>query len=273
MSSKLRILIIGAHPDDCEITAAGTAALWAKRGDTVCFVSVSNGDAGHHEMGGGRLAQRRYQEALAAAAVIGIDYVILDNHDGAIMPTLELRHQLIDLIRSFKPDLILSPRPNDYHPDHRYTAQLIQDAAYMVTVPNVRAGVANLMYNPVIAYVSDSFQKPSPFAPDVVVAIDSTADAKIDMLHCHVSQMYEWLPWNGGYLDTVPSDVNARRAWLKEQYDARMQRDAIRYRDLLIAQYGARGATIKYAEAFEGCEYGAPLDAVAIARLFPFVHA
>jgi LmbE family N-acetylglucosaminyl deacetylase len=116
MSNKLRILIIGAHPDDCEFTAAGTAALWAQRGDSVCFVSVSNGDAGHHEMGGGRLAQRRHQESLAAAAVIGIDYVILDNHDGAILPTLEMRYQLIDLIRAYKPDL--SPRPSLYGAAH-----------------------------------------------------------------------------------------------------------------------------------------------------------
>ncbi len=272
MSNKLRILIIGAHPDDCEFTAAGTAALWAQRGDSVCFVSVSNGDAGHHEIGGGRLAQRRSQESLAAAAVIGIDYVILDNHDGTILPTLEMRHQLIDLIRSYKPDLILSPRPNDYHPDHRYTAQLIQDAAYMVTVPNVRAGVANLMTNPVIAYVSDTFKKPVPFVPDVVVNIDSTIDKKIAMLDCHVSQVYEWLPWNGGYLHEVPHDATARRAWLRARLDARMRRDAESYRELLVAAYGAAGHSISYAEGFEGCEYGAPLDAAAIARLFPFVR-
>lgn len=272
MSNQLRILIIGAHPDDCEFTAAGTAALWAKRGDKVCFVSVSNGDAGHHEMGGGRLAQRRHTEALAAAAIIGIEYVILDNHDGEILPSLTIRHQIIDLIRTYQPDLILSPRPNDYHPDHRYTAQLIQDAAYMVTVPNVRAGVPNLMYNPVIAYVSDTFQKPTPFAPDVVVAIDTTVEAKVDMLDCHVSQVYEWLPWNGGYLAEVPSEASARRSWLRNRLDQRLQRDAHTYRHKLITSYGViHGATIKYAEAFEGCEYGAPLDATAIARLFPFV--
>ena len=273
MSNKLRILIIGAHPDDCEFTAAGTAALWAQRGDSVCFVSVSNGDAGHHEIGGGRLAQRRHQESLAAAAVIGIDYVILDNHDGAILPTLEMRSQLIDLIRAYKPDLILSPRPNDYHPDHRYTAQLIQDAAYMVTVPNVRASVANLMTNPVIAYVSDTFQKPLPFMPDVVIDIDSTIDAKIAMLDCHVSQVYEWLPWNGGYLHDVPTDATARRTWLRNRLEDRMQRDAQRYRTLLTKYYGARGHSVRYAEAFEGCEYGAPLDAAAITRLFPFARA
>lgn len=265
------ILIFGAHPDDCEFTAAGTAALWAARGDRVCFVSVTNGDAGHHEMGGGRLAQRRHTEALAAAAVIGIEYVIMDNHDGELLPTLAVRHQIIDLIRTFKPDLILSPRPNDYHPDHRYTAQVIQDAAYMVTVPNVRAGVENLMYNPIIAYVSDTFQKPYPFSPSVVVDINSTVEQKIDMLACHVSQVYEWLPWNGGYLHEVPARADERRAWLRARLDGRMRRDADRYRNLLIAHYGnPHGQNVTYAEAFEGCEYGAPLDALAIQRFFKF---
>jgi len=271
MSHHNRILIIGAHPDDCEFTAAGTDALWRQRGDDVCFVSVTNGDAGHHEMGGGRLAQRRHAEAMAAAAVIGIDYVILDNHDGALLPSLEVRHQIIDLIRSYRPDLILSPRPNDYHPDHRYTAQVIQDAAYMVTVPNVRAGVANLMYNPIIAYVSDHFQKPSPFQPDVVIDIDSTVEHKVDMLDCHVSQIYEWLPWNGGYLDEVPAGQPERRAWLRQRLEGRLRRDADLYRTQLQARYGAeRGQAVMYAEAFEGCEYGAPLDAAAIERLFRF---
>ena len=242
MSTKHRILIIGAHPDDCEFTAAGTAALWA-----------ANGDRQPHR--GGRLAQRRHQEALAAAAVIGIEYVILDNHDGELMPTLAVRHQIIDLIRNFRPDLILSPRPNDYHPDHRYTAQV----------------VPNLMYNPIIAYVSDHFQKPAPFAPDVVIDIDSTVEHKTDMLDRHISQVYEWLPWNGGYLDEVPATPAERRTWLRQRLDGRFRRDAELYRHQLIQRYGhERGNSVRYAEAFEGCEYGAPLDQEAITRLFPF---
>lgn len=271
MSTPLRILIIGAHPDDCEFTAGGTAARWVARGDVVCFVSLTNGDAGHHALGGGPLAAVRRREADAVAALAGVQYIIMDNHDGALLPTLEVRHQVIDLIRSFDPDLILSPRPNDYHPDHRYTAQVIQDAAYMVTVPNVRASVPNLMRNPIIAYVSDTFQKPNPFVPDVVVPIDETIAQKIAMLSCHASQMYEWLPWNGGYLADVPLDATARRAWLAERLDGRMRNDANRFRAALCARYGTeRGNAVVYAEAFEGCEYGAPLDAAAIERLFPF---
>jgi LmbE family N-acetylglucosaminyl deacetylase len=268
---RLRVLVFGAHPDDCDFSASGVAALYARQGHAVLFVSVTNGDAGHHQSGGARLAQRRRAEASAAGAVIGIRYELLDNHDGELLPTLENRREIIRLIRSFQPDLIMSPRPNDYHPDHRYTAQLIQDAAYMVTVPNICAFTEHLADNPVIVYVSDSFQKPYPFTPDVVVAIDEVVEQKVDMLHCHTSQVYEWLPYNGRYLDQVPAEPDRRRAWLRQHMEPRLRLDAERYRDKLIARYGEQaGRRIQYAEAFEGCEYGAPLTEANLARLFPF---
>lgn len=267
----LRVLVIGAHPDDCDFTAAGVAALYTRLGHTVLFVSVTNGDAGHHETGGARLAQRRQAEATAAGQVIGVEYRLLDNHDGQLLPTLEARWQMITLIREFQPDLIMSPRPNDYHPDHRYTSLLIQDAAYMVTVPNVCAFAEHLRVNPVIVYVSDTFKKPYPFTPDVIVPIDDVVEQKVEMLHCHTSQVYEWLPYNGRYLDEVPHGNAERRAWLRQRMEARLRLDANRYRDLLIAQYGeARGRAVQYAEAFEGCEYGSPLTPENIRRLFPF---
>ena len=267
----LRVLVFGAHPDDCDFTAGGVAALYARQGHQVLFISVTNGDAGHHQTGGARLAQRRRAEANAAGAAIGIRYQLLDIHDGELLPTLENRRRIIELIRAFRPDLVMSPRPNDYHPDHRYTAQLIQDAAYMVMVPNVGAFSEHLSANPVIVYVSDTFQKPYPFAPDLVVAIDEAVEQKVDLLHAHESQVYEWLPYVGGYLDQVPAAPEQRRAWLRQQLDARMRRDADRYRDLLIARYGEQaGRAVQYAEAFEGCEYGAPLTEQNIGRLFPF---
>jgi LmbE family N-acetylglucosaminyl deacetylase len=270
-NDRLRVLVIGAHPDDCDITAGGVAALYAQQGHTVTFVSVTNGDAGHHEMGGGTLARRRLGEAAAAGKAIGIEYRILDNHDGQLLPTLDRRDQIIALIRELRPDLVMSPRPNDYHPDHRYTAQLIQDAAYMVTVPNVAAHSPHLPKNPVIVYVSDHFKKPYPFTPDVAVAIDSVVEKKIDMLHAHVSQFYEWLPYNGGYLESVPAGDAERRAWLRDRFQPRLGGIADRFRPLLAKFYGEeRAAKIQYAEAFEGCEYGLPLTQENIPRLFPF---
>ncbi|MEZ4674255.1 MAG: PIG-L family deacetylase [Caldilineaceae bacterium] len=271
IKNPLRILIIGAHPDDPDYSAGGTAALYAGHGHTVKLVSLTNGDAGHHEEGGAPLAWRRRQEAAAAGAQLGVEYITLDIHDGALLPTLDNRNTVIALIREFQPDLITIHRPNDYHPDHRYASQLVQDASYMVTVPNVVSHVPHLRTMPVIVHSWDHFQKPYPFQPDVVVAIDEVVEQKVDALHCHTSQMYEWLPYNGRYLEEVPAELSARRSWLRQRQDARLRYQADLYRSRLIELYGeAHGQAVKYAESFEACEYGTPLTAENRQRLFPF---
>ena len=268
---QLRILVIGAHPDDCDIKAGGIAIKYAALGHHVRFVSVTNGDAGHHEMGGIQLARRRRAEAEAAGAVAGIEYHVMDNHDGELEPTLENRKKVIRIIRSYTPDLILTHRPNDYHPDHRYTSILVQDSAYTVCVPNICTDTTPLSTNPVIAYLSDTFQKPTPFSPDVVIDIDDVVEKKLDMLHCHTSQMYEWLPWISGNLDEVPEGNAERRKWLAYRL-GRFMAVADGYRDKLAELYGEeRGSQVKYAEVFEGCEYGGSLNTDTIGRLFPFV--
>ena len=259
--AQLRIIAFGAHPDDCDICAGGAAARWSKAGHSVKFVSVTNGDAGHQTLAGAALAKRRHAEAQAAARVLGIEYEVLDNHDGELLPTLENRRAIIKLIRDFQPHLVLGHRPNDYHPDHRYTATLVQDAAYMVTVPNVVAAAQHLKTNPIFMYLADGFQKPYPFAPDAIISIDETIETKIEALACHESQFFEWLPYNGGYLAEMPKDETARYEWFSARIKTRLGRDAIRFRSRLTQIYGAkRGAQIQFAEAFEWCEYGAPLS-------------
>jgi len=268
-AAPLNIIAFGAHPDDCDIRAGGTAAKWAAAGHRVRFVSVTNGDAGHQSQGGGALAARRRAEAQEAGRRLGVDYITLDNHDGELMPTLQVREQIIRLIRAWKADLVLGPRPHDYHPDHRYTGILLQDAAFMVTVPNIAPDTPALRQNPVFMYFEDGFQKPNPFAPDVAVGIDDTFSKKIDAIDAHVSQMYEWLPWLNGRLDSVPKDPAARRAMTAKQRFGRIN-DAVRA--TLVKYYGAEaGAKVEHAEAFEICEYGRRPDAAEIKRLFPFL--
>jgi LmbE family N-acetylglucosaminyl deacetylase len=265
---KLNIIAFGAHPDDCDQRAGGVAAKYAALGHRVRFVSVTNGDAGHQTEGGGALAARRRAEAREAGRRIGIEYIVLDNHDGELLPTLAAREQIIRQIRQWNADLVLAPRPNDYHPDHRYTGMLVQDAAYMVVVPNVAPDTPALRKNPVFMYFEDGFQKPQPFAPDVAVSIDDVIEKKIDMLDAHVSQMYEWLPWVDGKLETVPKDPVARRRWLR---DTRAVQPTAAVRASLNKWYGPeKGAAVRYAEAFEVCEYGAHPDQAAIRKLFPF---
>jgi LmbE family N-acetylglucosaminyl deacetylase len=266
---QLRILVIGAHPDDCEVKVGGTAALWAAAGHTVRFLSATNGQTGHHVQGGAQLARRRIAEAKAAADVLGVESEVLPIPNGGIEPTLIYRRMFIRAIRQFHPDLVVTHRPNDYHPDHRYTSQLVQDSAYLVTVPNNTPETPPLRYNPVMAYMSDTFQKPLPFAPSVVVAVDSVIEKKFDALHRHTSQMYEWIPWTQDKLDDVPADDAGRRAWLFQQRAQRDRAVADRFRDALADRYGQEEApAVQYAEAFEACEYGTALDDRQIERLF-----
>jgi LmbE family N-acetylglucosaminyl deacetylase len=265
---KLRVIAFGAHPDDCDGKFGGSAAKFARAGHAVKFVSVTNGDAGHQSEGGAALAKRRYAEAQESARRLGIaEYQVLDNHDGELTPSLEVRRQIIRAIRQWNADLVLAPRPNDYHPDHRYTGVLVQDAAYMVMVPNVVTDTPALRRNPVFLYFEDGFQKPAPFRPDVAVAIDDVWETKINALDAHVSQVYEWLPWVDGHLDQVPADSIARKHWLS---GVRTGQISAAVRAALEQRYGpGQGGQIKHAEAFELCEYGRRPNPDDLQRLFP----
>lgn len=268
----LRILAIGAHPDDCDLTTGGAAVLWRQAGHDVRFVSMTNGASGHHQKFGPELVEIRRQEAENAGRAIGIQYDVLDNPDGELMPTLDARKRLIGLIRKSQPDLILTHRPNDYHPDHRYTSQLVCDAAYMVTVPPVVPDVPPLRRNPVICYMMDNFQRPYPFSPTVAVDIEPVIESVVDMLHCHKSQFYEWLAYNRFFPEPPPEDESKRRDWLGRHFRERIAPYAQRYRDLVVSIYGSsRGEEIRYIQAFEPCEYGSPLTPEETRRLFPFL--
>jgi len=266
---KLNVIAFGAHPDDCDQRAGGSAIKWAALGHRVRFVSVTNGDAGHQTEGGGALAARRRAEAREAGRRIGIEYITLDNHDGELLPTLKPREDIIRQIRQWNADLVLAPRPNDYHPDHRYTGALVQDAAYMVVVPNIAPDTPALRRNPVFLYFQDGFQRPNPFRPDIAVAIDDVIEKKIDMLDAHVSQFYEWLPWVAGNLEKVPKGAAERKQWLKQTRAGRQPSPAVR--EALNKWYGPqKGNAVRHAEAFEICEYGTRPDEAMLRRLFPF---
>ncbi|CAN5719240.1 hypothetical protein BH10BAC3_BH10BAC3_19500 [soil metagenome] len=267
--SKVRVIMIGAHPDDCDQDGGGTAILFAKMGYAVKFVSVTNGDAGHQTMVGVPLAKRRLAEAKEAGRRFGVEYDVLDNHDGQLLPTLEVRLQIIKKIREWNADIVIAPRPNDYHPDHRYTGVLVQDAAYMVAVPNVAPEVPALTKNPVFLYFQDGFQRPNPFRPEIAIDITNVYTQKIHAMDAHTSQMYEWLPWIGGYLQQVPADNAAREKWLAEFRKGNITPDV---RTSLQKWYGnERAALVQHAEAFEICEYGAQPNEEEKKKLFPML--
>ncbi len=273
-SPPLRLLAIGAHPDDCEIKVGGLAAMYRQAGHQVRFISVTDGRSGHQSIHGEQLANVRREEAQASGRILGLEYRVLDHADGYLQPTLEVRFEIIRLIREYQPDLIVTHRPNDYHPDHRYTSQIVGDAAYMLTVPAIAPEVPALERDPVVMYMSDEFTRPYPFTPTVALDIEAEVDRVTDMLACHQSQVFDWLPYNRGCLDQVPSDPGQRRQWLREWYLSMVTPLADRYRKLLVATYGEqRGQEIRYTESYETCEYGSPLTPDERLRLFPFLPA
>lgn len=266
VNEPLNIIVFGAHPDDCDNKMGGTAALFAEMGHRVKFVSVTNGDAGHYEKGGGHLAKIRRAEAQEAGKRLGIEYTVLDNHDGELFPTIEVRHQVIREIRKWNADVVLTHRPVDYHPDHRYTGVLVQDAAYLVIVPNVTPDTPPLKKNPVFLYLQDHFQKPTPFKADITVDITSVFDKKMDALDAHTSQFYEWLPWTAGMLSKVPKNEKDKRTFLINAWSRPVSDNA---RASLTKWYGSEKA--KHVESFEVCEYGKQPTDEDIRRLFPML--
>ncbi|HIE99189.1 MAG TPA: PIG-L family deacetylase [Planctomycetes bacterium] len=274
---KLRIICFGAHPDDAEYKSGGTGALWAQQGHHVKLVSVTNGDIGHWQMSGGELAKRRTAESAEVARRLGVTSQVLDIHDGELLPTLENRRTIVRLIREWNADIVIAHRPWDYHPDHRYVGVLVQDAAFMVTVPFFCPDVPPLKKNPVFLYSSDRFQKPYPFEPDIAVAVDDVLELKIDALLALESQTFE-----GGALGSAEkaaaappaSQPELRKAWLRERWQRRQSSEAKKHRSALIRWYGEQNAAqVKYAEAFEICEYGRQPSEAEIRELFPFFPA
>lgn len=272
---KLRIIVFGAHPDDCEYKNGGTAAKWAKLGHHVKLVSVTNGDIGHWRTSGGALAKRRTAEVKAASKVLGTTAQVLDIHDGELMPTLENRKKIVRLIREWKADVVISHRPWDYHPDHRYVGVLVQDAAFMVTVPFFCPDTPHLKRNPVFLFSSDRFQKPYPFKADIAVAIDDVMEQKVKAIDKIVSQAYEGgASGSEDYVSRVPpaSKPKLRLQWLRERWQRRQASIASQYRTDLARYYGEKKAkAIKYAEVFEICEYGRRPSAKELKKLFPFL--
>ena len=270
---KLRIICFGAHPDDNEFRAGGVAAMWAAQGHHVKFVSCTNGDIGHWGMAGGPLAQRRTAEVERCAEIFGIETEVLDIHDGEIMPTLENRRTFVRLIREWRADIVMCHRPNDYHPDHRYAAMLVQDAGYMVTVPFFCPDVPYLKRNPVFLFYQDRFQKPNSFVADIAVGIDAVIDKKLDAALALASQTLEG-GCNGNerlYPENDPDKRKAREQEVRRRFDGRFASTADRFRKELADWYGQeRAKKIKYAEAFEICEYGRRPSKQEIRKLFPF---
>ena len=269
-SAPLRVIAFGAHPDDNELRASGVAALWAAQGAKVKFVAMTNGDIGHFGMAGAPLAKRRLAEVQACAKILGIETEVLDIHDGELEPTLENRKKVARLIRDWQADIVLFHRPYDYHPDHRYVGVLVQDAAVVVVAPFFTPNTPPTKRNPVFMYYYDAFQKPYPFDPTLVVGIDEVAEKKWQCITAMPSQFGDIDSWQASTLPNVPKEDNKRQEYLLNIVKQRNMDIANKYRNRLIELYGNdKGSKIKYAEAFELCQYGRQPTIEELKQLFP----
>ena len=283
----MRALMIGAHPDDNEFRYGGIAKKYVMQGHEVRFLSLLDGSGGHHEMNRNETAARRYLETRKVEQYLGITYDVWNIPDCELVADLQIRARLIHAIRNYNPDLIFCNRPNDYHADHRNASILVQDASYLLIVPNYCPETKAMRQMPVILYCEDAFKNP-PFVPDMVIDIDDVIEDKCRIADMHESQVYEWLPFTNGELEDVPKDPGQRYKWLKGMkidentsdeevlaggrgYLRRFALPAARYRDKLVERYGAvRGNKARFAEAFAICEYGARVTAEKLNQLFPF---
>lgn len=260
----MNIIVIGAHPDDCEFHAGGTAVKWVNAGHRVKFVSVTNGDAGHMRLSREELGRVRRSEMERADAILGVETEVLDNHDGALVPDLRTREELIRIIRRWEADVVVSHRPWGYHPDHRNTGVLVQDTPFLVLVPLICPEVPPLRRNPVYLSLRDGTEIPVPFRPDIVIPVDDVYNRKIDAYDAMPSQFYEWIPWSSGILDQVPKGAEERKEWLR-----RFMRDLTGR----IAPPRTEGGTIEGAgmtEEFQICECGRQPTEEELREIFPF---
>lgn len=269
IEKKLNIMVIGAHPDDCDGGCGGIVLKYRKLGHAVQFVSTTNGSAGHQSYDRPTLAKIRKMESQTVAEKSGISYLVLDYDDGRLEVNLESREKILRIIRRFSPDIIFTHRPNDYHPDHRYTSQLVQDSSYLVMIPNVCPDTPVMKVQPIICYMSDSFKRPYPFSPDIAVGIDDVIEQKLEMVSCHKSQYFDFLPYLDHLQNLIPTDYDDSR-YAYDCVNTCDAKTANNYRKQLIARYGKEtGQAVKYAEAYEISEYGRQIEKDEIDNYFP----
>lgn len=184
----MRILAVGAHPDDIELQCAGTLAKYAARGDKVFMAISTNGELGSAKVSKEEIAEIRHREALASAAVIGAELIWLGYPDGFLSDTPETRMRYIDLIRQTRPDVIITHDPvNDYHPDHNLTGLILWNVRVNAAAVNIKTDLPP--WDTVPEYFFMDTLTGQHFEPQTYVDISETIDSKRAMLGKYVSQV------------------------------------------------------------------------------------
>lgn len=252
----MRVLVIGAHPDDADMYCGATAIKLAKAGAKVRFVSLCNGDKGHQTMTSSALAARRFGETQRAAQAYGIEsYVVGDSPDCEIEPTLGLRKKVTRMIREFAPHCVITHRATDYHADHRATGTAVLDAIYMLGVPLFCPETPVPETLPFVLYSSDDFSIPRPLRADLIVPVDDVLDQLLEGWLCHVSQTSEWLlPEYGIDPASWPKDLAGQKDVYRTKVREMDNRNLALHREEIQRAFGGR--RLWGVEVYEISEYG-----------------
>ena len=190
MADKLRVLAVGAHPDDVEILCAGTLAKYAADGHYVAIACVANGNVGHMEIDPPELAKIREQEARDGAAVIGAEFFWLDVPDLMVGHDPDLHLRMVDVLRMAKPDVVFAHSPDDYMLDHKAAGELVYDCSFSASILNWKTNVPYYPVVPAVFYMDTLAGVGS--LPTDYVDITDFMETKVEMLACHESQV-SWL--------------------------------------------------------------------------------
>lgn len=273
MENQVRVLVIGAHPDEPDIYAGGTAALFTSMGHKVKFLSLTNGSAGHYEQSGESLVNRRKQEAKEAAKRLGLeDYEVLDIPDGELVPSVAVRNEVIRCIREFRADLVITFHPEGgRHADNRYAGKVVSDAASFVALtPLTLPDVPCLEKSPLFVLMPDYSMRPY-YSADIAIDIGSVVHEKFLACDAHATQFYEFAPWQGKALAEVPESQEGRKQFVLTNW-AKFFEISEEMKPAIEKWYSPeQAAAVKYAEAFELARYSRKPSDEEIRALFPML--
>ncbi|OGO51315.1 MAG: hypothetical protein A2148_10415 [Chloroflexi bacterium RBG_16_68_14] len=189
----LTAMVIVAHPDDAEFLCGGTVAKWCGRGWTVYYVLATSGDKGTHDssFSSQELAAIREQEQREACRVLGVKEVVFLGHpDGFLEADVELRGEIVRLLRQYRPDVVLTWdgfRPGFNHADHRAIGIAVRDAIYpavrdhLYYPEHAEEGLEAHQVNELLLAGSDE--------PDYHVDVAAHMETKLEAILCHSSQL------------------------------------------------------------------------------------
>ncbi|MEH0157462.1 PIG-L family deacetylase [Limibacter armeniacum] len=274
-AQQLRVLVIKAHPDEAEEYAGGTAALLKEAGHAVKFLSLTNGDVGHWTMTKEAIAKRRKAEALEAGKRLGgVEYEILNYHDGELESTVEVRKEIVRVIREWNVDLIISFKPmfGGGHPDNMAAARALQEGAGLSMAPLFMPEIPALKKKPVFLFMRDYYSKSFPHKPDFVIPIDRTIEKKLASFDAHASQFYEFAPYQRGLLDEVPEGWTEKKVFL-HKYWGEFSAVSGEMKSWLENRFGKeQAATFQYAEEFEYAPFSRKMTEEEVISFFPVLR-